>query len=564
MMDVTYLTPLDDVTGLTVECTPYDLHKDLHVFINYIKERSVKRSYRSNELSTADSKRLAKLMGNPSVLKEIEEDYFYSWIDFVDSFALDLQWIEYNTKGEYMGYSSSAPSFPDNYIKFQNKTYDSFLSLSINEQEQTLLNTLCKTSSDSDNEFFRESQLGRLDSFDRWGCGTGVIPYLNFSKARRFLLECLTLGCQKEVWYSTASLIQFLKKQHPFFLIPQKPKMKHGKEERYCNFREYQGGNRYSGQKKQITAKDADAFERVEGRFVERFLERIPFLMGYADLAYDESVHQDIPSLGKLKAFRLHASFFQTMKGEAKSPKVTVQPNFEVCVESSFYPVTILSALTPFTTIVSDDTAIVLKLDKAKITEALAQNEELDVIALLQQLSNQNLPQNVMTELEEWKGHSEVFTLYEGYALYEGDVKLSSLKEFTVESIDSKINLIHSPQKLFNKLEQAELMPVMLKHQRMQFCSLPSAAKTIFSKTTPQTKKTRQSITLKREVFTILYFPSEKLLQIFRKALLKVHCPIEVDPVGNSLRYPQKFEKEIKQIIQQLKQEYQIKIKDIE
>ena len=47
------------------------------------------------------------------------------------------------------------------------------------------------------------------------------------------------------------------------------------------------------------------AFERVEGRFVERFLEGIPLALGYVDVAYSDEKDTVFPSINKLQAFRV-------------------------------------------------------------------------------------------------------------------------------------------------------------------------------------------------------------------------------------------------------------------
>ncbi|NQU65016.1 MAG: hypothetical protein HQ517_12160, partial [SAR324 cluster bacterium] len=183
----------------------------------------------------------------------------------------------YALEGEYMGYSSRETSFPDNYIEVNHKAYQTFLKKSLQSQEQQIFDTLIES---SDVEFFSSTPFSLLDGFNSYGCGTGILPTLNFPEIRRFLFDLLK-NCQSDVWYSTASLIRYLKTHHPFFLIPEKPKgLKRWELEnwRYGNFSERQG-HEY-GRGISITEADSDAFERVEGRYVERFLERIPLTLG--------------------------------------------------------------------------------------------------------------------------------------------------------------------------------------------------------------------------------------------------------------------------------------------
>lgn len=66
-----------DELKLIVFSNPYDLRHDLHAFIEYVWNRDVKRSHRSNALPRPDSKRLAKLISGDtsSTVKEVE-----SWV----------------------------------------------------------------------------------------------------------------------------------------------------------------------------------------------------------------------------------------------------------------------------------------------------------------------------------------------------------------------------------------------------------------------------------------------------------------------------------------------------
>jgi len=54
-----------DVNRLKVFANHCDLRKDLHVFMDYVRNRSVKRSNRENNLSKMDARRLARLISDP-------------------------------------------------------------------------------------------------------------------------------------------------------------------------------------------------------------------------------------------------------------------------------------------------------------------------------------------------------------------------------------------------------------------------------------------------------------------------------------------------------------------
>ncbi|MEW5961430.1 MAG: hypothetical protein AB1801_27240, partial [Chloroflexota bacterium] len=269
------LTPIE-VENLNVFVNPCDVRKDLHTYLDYIRSREVKRSHRSNDLPKSDLQRLAKLMTDPEAVDGLKESGEAPWVEYIDELALQLGFVSYDTKGVYAGYTSAEPSFPDNYIEFRAGPYEEFLALSLAEQEHWLLEHLMNDKAASASEFFSRSPLGWLDRFPSWGSATGIIPALDFPEARWFLLDLLN-RCQGGMWYSTASLVQYLKTEHPYFLIPRQLPLPKNKWERpatrYGNFHE----SEYSawGHEIDISESDPDAFERVEGRYVERFLENI-------------------------------------------------------------------------------------------------------------------------------------------------------------------------------------------------------------------------------------------------------------------------------------------------
>ncbi len=86
---------------------------------------------------------------------------------------------------------------------------------------------------------------------------TGVLPTLSFPEIRRRLLDFL-VPFPAGIWFSTASLVEVLKKKDPFSLIPgvlPKGVLGEGKD-RYQNFHEVKDGR--SWERETIT-------ERTEG-----------------------------------------------------------------------------------------------------------------------------------------------------------------------------------------------------------------------------------------------------------------------------------------------------------
>jgi len=555
------LEPID-IKKLKVVTNACNLRRDLHVFVNYCIERQVKRSHRHNDLSKGDFNRLNKLMSAPEEFNQEPQD---SWIDYVDEFALKLGFVKYDTEGEYMGYTSMEPSFPNNYIQVKTQAYNNFLTRSLQQQEKQILDTMIKDYAACRNEFFNEPPLSQLARFDGFGCETGVLPFLDFSAIREFLFQLL-IQCEVGTWYSTQSLIQYLKNNYPFFLITEKPKYKNNhKEGRYSNFAET-----YDRWKRSpINESDKDGFERVEGRYVERFLEHIPFTLNYVDVAYgkQQGNTKHSPSWGELQAFRITPLFAHVMAKKLAEPSLTVQPNFELQLQAEVYPAKALQTLTSFADILNEDTTITLKLQKQKVVATLAQSEPIDVIALLNHLSDKPLPQNVLTELEEWSGHSEAFTLYQGFGLLECDKTIPPVEnKFHVETITPTLHIIKQPKALYKTLEKAEHVPLWIKHSNSTLTQLPPTAKTIFPKLSlkqkSKAKPKPQQVVINREVCVTLNFPSDELLGQFRNALLAEHCLLTIDTKKRSIRFPQSYEKHLKTLSKQLETTQQVVIKN--
>ena len=562
------LTPAN-INELSIFSNQNDLRHDLHAYVEYVQDRDVKRLHRSNELNRSDLKRLSKLMSDSSIIEFVESYGFSNWINYIDKLALLFKFVKYDTEGIYAGYTSSEPSFPDNYIEVDTIIYEKFIGLPLIEQEKKLLDLLVKNYLDDYNEFYVTSSLGRLSGFSTWGSATGIMPELDFARARRFLIEVLQY-CTPGVWYTTSSLIQYLKEHHPYFLIPEKPKYRHkhdAKNGRYGNFHE---GKSTWSREIQISESDTDAFERVEGRYVERFLEGLPIILGYIEVAYSKTEYKGyLPEINQLQAFRVNDKFLHVMSGKIIEPRVTVQPNFEVHVESELYPIQIIAQLIKLADVVAKDKTSILKLKKNKVLTQLSKREDLNVIRLLENISNQKLPQNVQIELEEWIGASEAFTLYENVVLLEGYKDLPDIDRFTIECISPTIRIVHSPDRLFTHLEQKELIPLHIKHRSSALTPLPDGAHTVFPKRDLSVSKSKAGAkakkpgTIKREVQITFHFPAKELMEEFRKGLIAARCPVAADWGKLTLSFARHYESEAKKIIKALKQDYTIQIEDI-
>jgi hypothetical protein len=559
------------IGSLDTYANPCDVHRDLHMYLDYMQSREVKRMHRTNELPKADAKRLAKLLSEPEALENVNEYGGSTWLDFIDQLALLLGLVGYDTEGKYMGYTSSEPSFPDNYVIVHKRKYQEFLSLPPEDQEKRILNILIerKLKYDRSNEFLAHGVLGVLDPFTSWGAATGIMPMLDFPSARRFLLEILR-GCESGVWYGTASLVTYLKRNHPYFLIPKDlPADRWGKTAaRYGNFYETAKPNGYAD--KPIPDDARDGFERVEGRYVERFLEGIPLVMRYVEVAYNPQPYQGpYPQMNRLQAFRVTPRFLHAMHEEFALPRVTVQPNFEVIIESEIYPARLLSILRPLTEPVSEDaggiqaSVTILALKKERVAAALVQDPNLEVVGLLRKLTERDLPQNVAVELQEWGGHADLFTLYTGYGLLEGDGRLTEVEPFISERVSDNLSLVHSPDKLLAELEEAGLAPLWVEHSPEALAPLPDEARTVFvrsSQAGPGQKTRLEAAQVLRTALIKLRFPAEDVFEAFRGTLLELRCPIEANLAERTITYAGRYQPCVDEAIRSLEGQYPIQV----
>ena len=550
--------------NLVTNAAESNFRKDLHFFVQYIQTHIVKRAARGNEINKTD---MSKITKNISFLPPVRREQS-DWVNFIDWLALKMEFINYDSKGEYIGYSSREPTFRDNYIKINKVNYTNFLNKSIQEQEIIFLNKLLNISDDSDNEFFERAILGRLDSFNSRGCATGVIPTLNFASARQYLLDQL-VSLDSDEWYSTAAFIEFVKTNNPYFLIPKKPIFKNQYDSKYGrygdNFKECKGENYYSGDVIKITEGDIEAFERVEGRYIERFLEKIPLLLGYVDVAYDDKKNLMMhPSKGELIGFRVQKKLAQIFQKNMPEPIVRIQPNFEIYVESELYPAKILNSLKSFCTIKKEGNMTVLQLSKEMVTQELAKNSTFDLKQFLSEMLANPIPQNIVVEIQSWGRHAEAFTLYENCGLLEYDATLNPEVEFFVlESISDKLKIIQDINNCTEKLIQAELIPISIQHDNQKFLHAPDEAKSIFPKKIIEKKLNRPCFELKRQTMITHYFPNEELFKVFFQKLEKTKNSVIFDKANKSITVPASFSSHFNKIAEDIAGSFKIDFKDV-
>jgi hypothetical protein len=569
-MDSLPLIPIDP-RGLNVFQNPRDALRDVFVYLDYVSERSIKRTARTNELPREDYQRLAKLLGGLSFEPGPDELDAHLWIDFIDMLALKLKLVQYDTQGKYRGYSSESPSFFNNFIHVNETQVRSFLELSPRDQEKALFETLVfglyltAFGSQALNEFFTTSVVGRLDPFDMWGMSTGVMPSLQFPAVRRFLVDLLAQYRPGE-WYSTASLVAYLKSHHPNFLIPEKipPDCWGNKIGRYDNF--FEGPGHLVSRDQHIRADAADAFERVEGRYVERFLESLPLLLRLVDVAYAEKPDQgERPMRDALKAFRVSERLQNLMSAEERPPQVTVQPNLDVVIQSEFYPAKIVRAVSglgdPVASPSTADAYVgVYQLKKTCVAAERARHPELDVVFLLRQISGRDLPPNVQVELDEWTGHAEQFILYDGFAVLESAEDPPISDGLIGERIAPTMRLVKDPDQVFTILEQEGCVPLRVQHDGATFTPLPEQATSAFPKLSALAEAARAPIPVKvaRSIAISVRFSAQEPYDSFLRTLAELRCPFQPDNKNLIFTYDQEYQPKFDEAVQRLADSYDL------
>jgi hypothetical protein len=519
-------------TDLDVFANPADLRQDLQALADYVRTREIKRGYRDNRIPQAHQQRLVKLMSDPASAAQKDQFGDAKWIEHLDAVCLALKWVSYDTEGKYMGYSSSEPSFPDNFMKFDERQHHNFLELPLQTQEEQILDVHLKAHEGCGSEFFQPGTLGRLDPFAGFGCGTGVVPTIAFSKVRRHLLELLA-QCPPGVWFSTASLVAHLRLHAPWFVIPKeipdavkKTSLHKG---RYGNFVERKPGD--WSHENPISDRDPEGFAKIEGRFIERFLEGVPLVLGYTEVAYTRRKIETLiePSRGLLPAFRITERLRRAVRREVAEPKVTVLPNFEVHVESLFFPAWTEAQLRPLGELVQRDIVTVFKLTKPKVAAALAAQADQNAIETLKALSGRELPPNVEHELRDWAGHSEKFILYEGFGVLEGRREAAGADRFIVETISPSLALVHSAEALYRHLEAAEQVPLRIRHSDNALAAPPHVRSRMAPSAAPRSAPGKRPVRVKRSLRTTLWFADGEAHAAFCQLLLDAKCVLAVD-----------------------------------
>jgi hypothetical protein len=509
----------DEVEGLVLAPGgEVDVRRDLSKLVSYVREKGILRTKRENRIPKAAARQLAKKLSYAGELEAIEEDGGGYWSDWVSHLARAMGLVTFDVEGEYEGYTSAEPSFPDNRVEINEELWSRYLAGSALEKEQALLETSMQM---TPNELFNHATLVSADRFDSMGCAIGPVSRMDLFKVRRGLLELLT-ELEPDVWYDARGAVDWLEARAPHLILDpdlrgpdrrsqerlrdwewEQTRRRRGKkkpprpevqlEDIYWNFRErpVEGGRvDYQKERRQLSSDTPDAFHRVEGRYLTFFLSEIPYLHGFVSLAFRS--HRDphgcdvSPFFERLRAFRLSRRFFQVM---GKDPafdgvKVTVLPTFEVLVEAPSYPEQVLETLEPFTRPLGEEGPLhKLRIDRKKVVESAAHDPGAAPPArVLESLAGRALPANVATELSSWSKRGEKVAAYEGFGLLElhgGEAEqgacLDGLGDAVVERLPGGFAIVRHPARVMARLEEQHLVPRPVSHKEGAFA--PSVGK---------------------------------------------------------------------------------------
>ncbi len=534
------------------------LRRDIYRFMEFIFGNDLKRTHRENKIPKGAAKKLAKILSYKPEPEYVEEYGCGYWSDIVSNIARCMKLVTFDTKGEYMGYTSSEPSYPENYIESSLDSWRHYLDMTSLDKEWAIWKGLNKL---TENEFHHyPTIITDQTRFDTQGSARNAASGMDLPSVRGRLLEILS-HLEPNVWYSLPDMVAYLKKNHFDLIINHKKRDQFTKDNIYSCFLEYPVENNkinWNG-KREILEGETDAFERVEGRYLAFFLEEIPFMMGFVDIAIDDKMPLSVSPLpyDVLRAFSLTPKFF-SVYGRAPSynqAKVTVQPNHEVVVQYSGYAEEQLAFFKDYGSLIKDDQTLIFRLEKKMIADSVAAGKDIsEMIKRLQAISSAPIPQNILIEMEHWGSHGDKITLYKGYSLLEiepGKLKEQpDLKGRLTGQIEREVTpsvfLIKDGRQTFQYLEEHGYLPREFNHTKAPFIY---AGKTHSGlKAAPVRKKKKEECGISFKEFSVMECEKKEILAEVEKQLQKKKVPLQLIPEKGMLLVPLHYMKTMEAI----------------
>jgi hypothetical protein len=237
-------------------------------------------------------------------------------------------------------------------------------------------------------------------------------------------------------------------------------------------------------------------------------------------------------------------------------------------IESDFFPASVIRQVAALGEQVSspnsghDAYVGIFLLKKASVAAALVKDSHLDVIELLKNLSGRDLPPNVQIELDEWAGHADQFTLYEGFGLLETAEAPLETEKLIAERIAPTLSLVRSPEKVFSALETLGYVPIRIQHPAGELALVAESAQSVFPKETVwvNVPKKARPVKVSRVVTVSYQFPDAEVFNAIKKALAELRCPFQSNPVTRTVSLQQKEQAKFDEALEKLASEFVFEI----
>lgn len=545
--------PSDIIMGqYQVEINPTHLRRDIYRFMNYLFEYGLQRSHRGNAIPKGPAKRLAKILSFEKEMSYVEKSDQGYWSDFISKLARDMGLVDFDIKGKYIGYSSSSPSYPDNFILPKKEAWQKYLASRSLDKEWAIWKVI---EAITGHEFYSSPiwPFPFEDRFDGTGSAINAAPKMDLAKVRSSLFTLLS-QLEPNLWYSVSDLVAYLKVNYPNLILDHQKRDRYTKENiYYCFFEHTVKDGKKEWKEQEIKEGSSEAFERVEGRYLTFFLEGIPFLMGLVNLAYEKDFVPTVsPPYGHLKAFAVTPKL-QAVYGRDSSynqVKITIQANHEVIVQYSGYAEAQFQFFRKYGWVIKDDQSLVFRLDKKMIADRVAEGENIkDIMAAFTNLSNFPIPQNIITEMQAWASQGEKITLYRQYSLLEIEKKrlkeIAQLDQQILDEVEKEISphlfLIKNGESLFKYLESQGFLPQKLQHNQKAFIYSQETHSVLKSRSA--VKKPKPACELAMQELTALFCDRPEILAQVAEQMKKMEITCRHFPKEKLLLVPQAFRK---------------------
>jgi len=465
------------------------IRRDIYEFIKFIKNKDIVLTKRYNNIPVPVARKLSKLMSFKEDTSKVVDDYSSTWINLIHTICkkLDLvnkevdSWVDDITGYYYRKWER--PSYPEFDIHLIDRNWSEYLELDPFEKERKILDALCYVTG---SEFYNcpvYKRCDRDDRFSEFGSGVNAQQYVKYPPIRKKLLDVLAL-VEEGKWYETGSLITYIRKNYPNLILDHNNRGHVESYKAYNNFYHsfYETKDKSGwGRDIEVHENDKDAYERVEGRYINYFLETIPFMMNLVELAYTNPL-DILPPRGHITHFRLTLYGKEILSGMLQRDKPShkkILPTFEVFIPMDEFDEKIILRLDKYTKTLATDKMYHLKIDKKSILSELEKGEQIwEIINFFEGLAG--LPQNIRYELESYGLHSEKIVSLPAVSIIEvldseaSRVFESNYSDYIVSKIDNGYFLVKGIKELYERLLLDGRLPRMrdynAKESKLDLC----------------------------------------------------------------------------------------------